>query len=90
MYSLEYSEQMDKDIAKHKKSGNVKLLKKIANLLDELELHPRDGTGQVEQLKHFGTREVYSRRIDKKHRLIYEIIDDMVVVVLISAYGHYE
>ncbi len=90
MYRLEYSEEMDKDIEKHKKSGNVKLLKKIASFLEEIKEHPREGTGQVEQLKHFGEREIYSRRIDKKHRLVYEIIDDTVVVVLISAYGHYD
>ncbi len=90
MYSLEYSEQVAKDIVKHKKAGNKKLLKKIDGFLTELQEHPREGTGQVEQLKHFAEREIYSRRIDKKHRLVYEVVDDKVVVILMSAYGHYD
>ena len=32
----------------------------------------------------------WSRRITRKHRLIYEIIDDRVVVIVITAYGHYD
>ncbi len=89
-YTLTPTKDYLDDLKKHKKSSNVKLLKKIASFLDELELQPREGTGQVEQLKHFGEREVYSRRIDKKHRLVYEIVDDQVIVILISAYGHYD
>ncbi len=89
MYNLDYSNKFEKDIAKHKKHGNKKLLKKIANLIDELERHPRTGTGQVERLKHYQEREVYSRRIDKEHRLVYEIIEQQVIVVMISAFGHY-
>ena len=29
------------------------------------------------------------RRITQKHRLIYEIIDKEVVVLVLTAYGHY-
>ncbi len=77
-------------IETHKKHGNKKLLAKIERFIDELAEHPRTGTGKVERLKHYQDREVYSRRINREHRLIYEVIDDKIIVVLISAYGHYD
>ena len=50
--------------------------------------HPKHGTGQVEQLK--GNRQgEWSRRIDKINRLIYTINDEIVMVEVISAKGHY-
>jgi len=50
--------------------------------------HPRTGTGQVEQLKGYGG-DVYSRRINQEHRLVYRIYDDVVEVLVLSAFGHY-
>lgn len=32
---------------------------------------------------------VYSRRITKEHRLVYKVYDDTVVVLVLSAFGHY-
>ncbi len=32
----------------------------------------------------------WSRRITKKHRLVYEIHDNIVTVLVLTAYGHYE
>ncbi len=90
MYEILYSDKSVKDIKKHDKNGNKKLVKKISGFIAELQKHPREGTGQVERLKHYGDREVYSRRIDREHRLVYEIEEDRVLVLLISAYGHYE
>lgn len=55
---------------------------------DELREHPRTGTGQVEQLKHFGT-ETWSMRLDREHHLVYEIHDTEMVVLVLSALGHY-
>ncbi len=88
-YTLTPTNKYIDDLKKHKKHGNKKLLKKINQFINELEQHPRNGTGQVERLKHYAEREIYSRRIDKEHRLVYEIIDDKVIVILISAFGHY-
>lgn len=63
-------------------------LAKLAKLLDELKEHPRSGTGQCEQLKHY-QEETWSRRITREHRLVYRIYDDIVEVLVISAFGHY-
>lgn len=63
-------------------------IKKLKKLLDELQIHPRTGTGKVEQLKHYA-EETWSRRINKEHRLVYRIYDDVVEVLVLSTYGHY-
>ena len=55
----------------------------------ELQEHPRTGTGQVEVLKYLD-EEVYSRRINKEHRLVYTVYDQKVTVLVLAAYGHYK
>ena len=58
------------------------------NKEDDLKVHPRTWTGQVEPLKGYdGT--VYSRCITKEHRLVYKIYDEVVEVLVLSAFGHY-
>ena len=87
-YKLEYSSDFDADKEKLRKSGNLILLKKLAALLLELTKHPTTGTGKPEPLS--GDRAgQWSRRISGKHRLVYMIDDEKIVVLLLSAYGHY-
>lgn len=63
--------------------------KKALKLIKELYEHPRTGTGKPEPLS--GNRAgQWSRRISKKHRLVYEIHDTEVVVLVLTAYGHYD
>lgn len=88
MYILIITDQARKDIAYLKKNGGKTVINKIEKLLVELIEHPKTGTGQVEQLK--GDRQgQWSRRIDKKNRLIYSIDDIVVTIEVISAKGHY-
>lgn len=62
--------------------------KKALKLIAELYEHPRTGTGKPEQLT--GNRSgQWSRRISNKHRLVYEIHDTEVVLLVLTAYGHY-
>ena len=89
MYTLHITVQAKNDIAFLKKNGGKAVTNKIEKLLLELIEHPGTGTGQVEQLR--GDRQgQWSRRIDKKNRLIYTINDDVVTVEVISARGHYD
>ena len=88
MYTLVITIQARKDIAFLKKNGGKAIAKKIEKLLQELIEHPRTGTGQVEQLKG-NMQGKWSRRIDKKNRLVYTIDDEIVTVEVISAKGHY-
>lgn len=87
-YSLEFTQIALTDIEKHKKSGDRTTLKKINQLLNELMEHPRTGTGKPEKLK-YDLEGLYSRRINRKHRLVYEIKDEIVTVVVLSAHSHY-
>ena len=88
IYDLSFTDTALSDIEKHKKSGDTIILKKIEKLLQELREHPRSGTGQPEVLKH-DFQGLYSRRINRKHRLIYDIQDAVVTVIVLSAYSHY-
>jgi toxin YoeB len=87
-YELEFTSDFERDKEKLRKSGDIKTLQKLAILLLELTEHPRTGTGKPELLS--GDRAgQWSRRISGKHRLIYLIDDEKVVVLLLSTYGHY-
>jgi toxin YoeB len=69
-------------------SGAKSVLKKINNLLSELEDHPHTGTGKPEQ-KKYDFKGFWARNITDKHRLIYVIDDEKMIVIVVSAWGHY-
>lgn len=88
MYEIIFSECALKDILRLRKSEPA-AYKKVGKLIEELKIHPTTGTGHPEQLK--GNRVgQWSRSITKKHRLIYEIVEEVVHVNILSAYGHYD
>lgn len=64
-----------------------KTLKKINDLLEDIQKNGlMKGIGKPEPLKY---RPGYSRRIDDKNRLVYEI-DELKNIRIISCKGHYE
>ncbi|MFV5684849.1 Txe/YoeB family addiction module toxin [Flavobacterium sp. GB2R13] len=73
------------------KSGNKNVLKKIADLIEDIQLHPFEGIGKPEQLKHHLTGR-WSRRINQEHRIIYKITAENTIEILdiLSLKGHYE
>jgi len=87
-FRLEVMEEAKKDISKHLKAGNKSIIKKLDKILVELTEHPYIGEGQPEALKH-NLSGLWSRRLNKEHRLIYEVKEDIVTVFVISAMGHY-
>lgn len=88
-FEVDFTQEAVKDMERHNKSGNKSLMTKIDKLLDELEQHPETGTGKPEKLKHQLSGK-WSRRIDRRHRLVYTIDHDNSLVEILSAYGHYE
>jgi toxin YoeB len=56
--------------------------------LIELGEHPYTGTGKPEKLK-YDLAGRYSRRIDKKNRIIYAINEWIITVYVLSVKGHY-
>ena len=47
------------------------------------------GTGHPERLKG-DLASKWSRQITRKHRMVYEIRDTEVLVIVLTAYGHYD
>jgi toxin YoeB len=88
-YRVEITENAKKDFQKHRKSGNKAVLAKIDKIYKELKEHPFTGTGKPEALK-YDLQGLWSRRISQKDRLIYEVIEDVVTVYIVSALGHYD
>lgn len=88
-YEIEIPDEFSDDIRAHKKAGQKTVLAKINVLIDELREHPYSSTGTPEPLK-YDKKGQWSRRITKKHRLIYSVDEGKVTVLLIAAFGHYE
>lgn len=71
MYTIRYTEQATKHLLRLRAS-EPKAYAKVQVLLTELAEHPRTGTGHPDPLR--GDKGgSWSRRISKKHRLVYEI-----------------
>lgn len=87
MYDIDYIPEAQTDLQRLKRNEPA-VFEKAVKLLNELMEHPKTGTGHPEPLK--GTPEGrWSRKITKKHRLVYRVFDDSVLVLILSAYGHY-
>ena len=88
IYQITFSPLANEGIKALKRSEPL-AFKKVMQLIQELQEHPTTGTGKPEPLK--GNRlSQWSRRISQKHRLIYEIREEIVTVLILSSYGHYD
>ena len=85
-YHLDFSKRAQTDIDFYKKSVNKTVLKKLVILLSEISEYPFEGTGKPEPLKH-NLSGCWSRRINQEHRIVYEVIDDRILIH--SLKGHY-
>ncbi len=87
-YNVDYKAQALRDLIRLQESEPA-AFRKAVSLIDELRIHPKTGTGKPEQLR--GDRAgQWSRRITKRHWLFYEIYDTQVLVLVLTAYGHYD
>jgi len=64
-----------------------KQLKKINDLIKEIERSPFDGIGKPEALKH-NLKGFWSRRIDHEHRIVYQISESNITII--SLRFHYD
>ncbi|MCO5269261.1 MAG: Txe/YoeB family addiction module toxin [Brumimicrobium sp.] len=85
-YYIEFTDLAKQDIIFHQKSGNKAVLNKLLSLLEDISEHPFSGTGKPEPLK-YSLSGTWSRRINKEHRLVYEVKEN--VVFILSVKGHY-
>ncbi|MCB9034280.1 MAG: Txe/YoeB family addiction module toxin [Chitinophagales bacterium] len=77
----------DEDLEYWIKTGNKSILKKIAELTKSIIENPYAGIGKPEALK-YNLAPKWSRRINKEHRLVYLVQDNILYVY--SLKGHYE
>ncbi|MFA5329294.1 MAG: Txe/YoeB family addiction module toxin [Prolixibacteraceae bacterium] len=87
-YKIAISDHANKHLADWKKSGQIAVIKRIERIFKELSETPYSGIGSPEQLK-FNFPNCWSRRIDKKNRIIYQVHENIVTVFVVSAKGHY-
>jgi toxin YoeB len=60
-------------------SEDKKILRKINELIKDIQRHPFEGLGKPEPLK-FDLTGLWSRRIEREHRLVYQVIDEELFV----------
>ena len=87
-YSIDLHPDAEKVLKKWKKSNPI-AFKKFGKLIDELEEHPRSGMGHPEALVG-GDGITWSRHITRNDRMIYDIYDDIVHILIVELEGHYE
>jgi toxin YoeB len=68
-------------------SEDKKVLKKINELIKDVQRTPYEGLGKPEPLKYDLTG-LWSRRIDREHRLVYQVIEDEILIY--SCRYHYD
>ena len=88
IYKIIYAPKAELDLAQLQ-ANEPKAYKKALELIAELYEHPQTGTGHPEMFKG-DPKGRWSRRITKKHRLVYRILDETVIVLVLKAYGHYD
>lgn len=88
-YTIEFSKSAFNDLVKIEKSGTNADKTKLERIIKELEIHPKEGIGNPKPLTG-QAGEVWSRKLNKKDRIVYEILDNEVVVLLIQLLGHYD
>ena len=82
---IKYSDKALEDIEYWKKIGTESEQKKITALITGIEKEPFHGIGKPEALK-YDLSGKWSRRINEKHRIIYQITD---YIEILSLRGHY-
>lgn len=88
IYKVTPTEEAEADLVRLAKS-EPKVFQKAVRFMEELKVHPKTGRGHPEPLK--GKPEGrWSRELTKKHRMVYRIFEDEVVVLVLSSYGHYD
>lgn len=86
MYKLYYSNRAKKD-ALLIKSSNLK--PKARELLDLIAQDPYIYPPEFEFLKG-GLKGAISRRINKQHRLVYQVLEDETAIKVLMMWTHYE
>ena len=86
MYKIFYTKKAIKDIEKIKSAKLEKISKNLINIIKE---NPYQNPPSYEKLVG-DLKGLYSRRINLKRRLVYEVIEEEKAIKIISLWTHYE
>lgn len=86
MYKIVYTKKSVRDIEKLK---STKLDKKTKSLIEIVRENPFKTPPQYEKLQG-DLSGAYSRRINIKHRFVYEVLEEEKTVKILSMWTHYE
>lgn len=86
MYPIVYTKKAANDIPNIKAA---KLENKAKSLIGLIRENPYQTPPPYEKL-HGNLQGAYSRRINVKHRLVYEVLEEEQTVKIISLWTHYE
>ena len=84
-FKLKITKQAKKDAKKLEQKG---FDKKAVKLLKTIKENPYQNPPPYEKLKGFPN--VYSRRINIQHRLVYEIYEEEKTIKILRMWTHYE
>ena len=86
MGTIKFSKQAAKDFEKIKQFPALHT--KVIALLQLIRENPFASPPYYEKL--LGFENVYSRRINMQHRLVYEVRKDENIIAVLKLWGHYE
>ena len=87
MLELEFRKKALTDIQKLAK--NPKLRLRLQLILDDIKINPYSTKFKFERLRYNLTG-YCSKRLDSKNRIIYQVIENRIVVQIVSVLGHYD
>ena len=85
-YKVVYTKNAAKDISNLRAAN---LANKAQNLIELIKENPFQNPPPYEKLLG-NLSGLYSRRINIQHRLVYEVLEDIKTVKIISMWSHYE
>ncbi|MBE6000279.1 MAG: Txe/YoeB family addiction module toxin [Sarcina sp.] len=86
MYKIVYTKAAAKDVPKLKAAH---LDAKAKALIDVIRCNPYQTPPSYEKLVG-DLQGLYSRRINIQHRLVYEVIEEVKIIKIVSLWTHYE
>ena len=86
MYKIVYTKAAAKDVPKLKAAH---LDAKTKALIDVIRCNPYQTPPSYEKLVG-DLQGLYSRRINIQHRLVYEVIEEVKIIKIVSLWTHYE
>jgi len=86
MYNVKYTKKSLKHIPLLKGS---KLDEKAKKLIEIIKVNPYQNPPEYEKLVG-NLQGLYSRRINRQHRLVYEVFEEEKIIKIVSMWTHYE